>query len=85
MNIDVILRSPSSMHKWLSTGESRPFSEWLDAWQQQSLKEISTGKDPVELYRAQGRLEVINRILGLKQEVELYQTNVRTGKVQKIS
>ena len=84
MSIEILLKSPSAVHKWLSTGESKLFYEWLDGYQQSTIKELRTNKDVIELHRAQGRLEVINRIMGLKQEIENYQRGVRSGQVQKI-
>lgn len=84
MSIDVVLRNGTSVVKTLESGGGPQLMEWLSEWQKEVLKQIASGKDPIELYRAQGRLEVLNRISGLKQEIRNYQDGVRNGTLKKI-
>lgn len=82
MNIDILLKRSEATHKWLSSNTA--YAEWLLEWQKQVLKQLSSQTDTVEMYRAQGRLEVLNRLTGLKQEIEQYQKGVLSGRFKKI-
>jgi hypothetical protein len=83
--IDRVLKSPTTSKKWLASPDGSSIIEFLREWQASTVKALAAGKDPIEMYRAQGRLEVLNRILGLQAEITDYQDKVRTGKVQKIN
>ena len=82
MNIDILLKRSEATHKWLSTNTA--FTEWLFEWQRQVMKQLGSQNDAIEMYRAQGRLEVLNRLTGLKREIEEYQKGVLGGRFKKI-
>jgi hypothetical protein len=71
-NLDLILQNPESMKQWLSTGEAKVFTEWLKATVRGSQKALRESKDLIELYRAQGALELAERILALREQVNDY-------------
>lgn len=83
MNIDILLKRSEATHKWL--GANPNFMEWVLEWQKQVLKHLGSQNEPIEMYRAQGRLEVLNRLTGLKKELEEYQKGVLSGRFNKVT
>ena len=68
---DSLLSHHNQVIKWLAQPEAKPFLDFLVGWQEQetSLLRKASGE---ELYRVQGRSQVLERILGLKKELREY-------------
>ena len=70
--IDILLKHPDALRQWLSKGEGRAFEEWIKNWADAERKTLLESTDVVAIYRAQGALAVLNRILGLREEVNTF-------------
>ena len=53
----------------LETEDYQALQTWLKGWQDSAARRVRRGSDSVEIYRAQGELDVLDRILGLKEEL----------------
>jgi hypothetical protein len=65
----------SHRHKILTLQEFqeyKAFLEWLKGWQASASQRVRKGRDLVEVHRAQGELDVLERILGLEEELKEY-------------
>ena len=56
----------------LASEEGQVFLEWLRGWQVSANHRVRKGRDLIEIHRAQGELDVVERILGLEIELKEY-------------
>ena len=75
----------TASRKWLESTDGVPVLEFLQNWRNSVLRTLEEGSDPAELHRAQGRYQVLNRILGLADEIRAYQNRQHRGAVGKVS
>ena len=85
MNIDIVMQNATASRKWLESREGESVMAFLHMWHAQVLRAMQTESDPAELYRAQGRYQVLSRFLGLVDEVREYQNKQHRGAVGKVS
>jgi len=48
----------------------RGFREWLVELQRTEVKQLTTADEPRYVYRSQGRLDIINRLINMPDELE---------------
>lgn len=80
----ILGNQPNQTLSWLEDLRGGQFNdailEWFNAEEHRIVKE----KEPLEIYRAQGRLEVLGTLIELAASIRSYLDDVRTGKVEKI-
>lgn len=59
--------------------------EWLVGERDSCVKKLAKEKDPIEFYRIQGRLEMIDEILSIPEEIRKYHKDIESGKRQPLS
>lgn len=75
---------PNQTLSWLEDLRAGQFNDTLLEWFNVEERRLTKEKEPVELYRAQGRLEVLGTLIELAASIRSYLDDVRTGKVTKI-
>ena len=60
------------------------FNEYLTQYRNEVLDKLTKESDTTKFHRLQGNLEVINSLLELRGEVDLYIQGVSSGKMRKI-
>jgi pantothenate kinase len=45
------------------------YVRWLNSMQDQELRNLKSTNEPISVYRSQGRVEVLSRLLNLEQEL----------------
>jgi hypothetical protein len=63
---------------------SGQFSDAMLEWFNDEERKIVAEKDTIEIFRAQGRLQVLGTLIELPASIRSYLDDVRTGKVKKI-
>ena len=56
----------------LESEEGKSLLEWLKGWQVSAYQRVRKGRDPVTIHQAQGELDVLERLLGLEEELKNY-------------
>jgi hypothetical protein len=56
----------------LESEEGKDLLEWLKGWQVSAYQRVRKGRELVEIHQAQGELNVLERILGLEEELKKY-------------
>jgi hypothetical protein len=56
----------------------------LKHWRDKAYKDLRDSKDDIVVFRAQGTLDMLDKILGLPLEIKRYLDDVATGKRKKI-
>lgn len=64
-----IFDSPSSMLRWIDTPEGKVFFDYIDSMLEMSRERLERETEMVEIYRRQGRAEVLRNISGLREEL----------------
>ncbi len=82
--IDGVLRTGVTSKKWLEHKDGEAVHQFLTEWRDSVLRKLALGTGD-ELLRSQGRLEVLDRILNMPQEIRQYQDNVRNKKVEPVT
>jgi hypothetical protein len=59
-----------SVRRWLGMAEGKPYYLSLVAWRDQLRETLQNSKDEVEMYRTQGSLKILDRLLGLREELD---------------
>ena len=70
--IKLLYQAHNSLLEIVCSPRYLPLSNFLTQWQQEQEAVLGKSSDTAELYRAQGRLEVLRRLIGLKQELREY-------------
>lgn len=78
--LDIMLKKSEASLRWLSSKDSSALYEYLFNWKDAETRTLKTSRDDIEIRRAQGRLEVIDDLLKLKDEVLNYRKGVESGK-----
>jgi hypothetical protein len=77
-HIDELLSNPNSMRQWLTSGEGRKFAAWLKSLDESNNKRLRESSDTAELFRCQGRAEILAKMIGLPKIIEDF-INKKTG------
>ena len=56
----------------LESEEGKALLEWLKGWQVSAYQRVRKGRDLVSIHQAQGELDVLERIIGLEEELKGY-------------
>jgi hypothetical protein len=64
--------------------EGECYNEYLHDYRNEVLDKLTREYDSVRIHRLQGSLEVINNLLELRGEVDLYLKGVSNGSMKKI-
>ena len=56
----------------LESEEGKDLLEWLKGWQVSAYQRVRKGRDLVSIHQAQGELDVLERIIGLEEELKGY-------------
>lgn len=56
----------------LESEEGQALLEWLRGWQVSASLRVRKGRDLVSIHQAQGELDVLERMLGLEEELKSY-------------
>jgi hypothetical protein len=65
-NLDIILDKAPSMRAWFQDPRTKTFFEWLLAERQSPDRQLKEASDVHVMYRAQGEIARLDRILGLE-------------------
>jgi hypothetical protein len=68
----------------MGQGEGILYNDYLSQYRNEILDKLTRESDSTKFYRLQGSLEVINTLLDLRGEVDLYISSVASGKMRKI-
>jgi hypothetical protein len=68
MRSQLLYEDSIAIREWLSRSP-QSFRIWLQDLRESEVKQVSTADEPRYIHRSQGRLEIINRILGLSDEL----------------
>lgn len=82
--IDEILVRPSVTLAWLSSVEGKIFLDWTLGWLIDMQGNIEKVTDYAEIFRLQGKIEVLKRIVFLKDEIQKYQRDLIKGEVRQV-
>lgn len=80
-----LLTKASIVTGWFRREEAKPFIEYLEDWYAHAQKGLETAVAPHDLYRAQGEVLVLRRILDMRQDITAYQKDVAQGKVKPVT
>jgi hypothetical protein len=69
VNIDELMEHPESMRHWFLEPEGIMFFEWLLTLRKTFDKELRTASTEIVIYRAQGALDILDRMLSLPNKV----------------
>lgn len=64
-----VYEKSETVRRWLGMVEGKPYYLALVAWREQHRGRLQNTKDEVELYRSQGALEILDRLLNLREEL----------------
>lgn len=67
---DLVYEKSESVRRWLGMVEGKPYYLSLVTWRDQLRDVLQDSKDEVELYRAQGSLKILDRLLNLREELD---------------
>jgi len=67
--ITTLYEDAPATREWLSNAPSG-FKKWLEELRRDEIKQLKTQDEPRYLHRAQGRLDIIDRIIGLPAELQ---------------
>ena len=51
--------------------------KYFSSWLEEQEREVRSNSNTVELYRTQGRLEVLHKILSIQKELEEYEKKLK--------
>lgn len=66
---DTLYKEPQANLEWLRRAPST-FWAFLSELRDSEVRQLKNADEPRHIYRAQGRLEIIDRILGLQVELQ---------------
>lgn len=69
MSVLFDFKNPEAVRRWLGEPEGNEFMRHLIEWQEQKQKSLRTSEDLLKIGRFQGMLEVLDRILSLREEL----------------
>jgi hypothetical protein len=81
---DLLATSPTETLQWLEDPRGRAFNELAHEWADKAYRHLRGSKDDIEVFRAQGALEVLDKIFAMPEEIKLYLNDISTGKRKKI-
>ncbi len=58
-----------TVRRWLGMSEGKPYYNALREWQAQLRSQLQRTSVDIEVFRAQGALDVLDRLLGLREEL----------------
>ena len=61
--------NPERSLKWLGQPEAKDYFEWLTLMLETNESKLRTGSESFVMYRAQGAVEVLNKILSIKEDL----------------
>jgi hypothetical protein len=67
---DELYQRPEEVRYWLTTGSGKAFLRAMRDWKVQYEKQLKEENEPREVWRAQGAVKVLERILQLREEIE---------------
>ena len=76
---------PSRTLTWLEAREGQGFNEHLVELTERYSRKLRFSNDYIEIYRAQGALDVLQDILDLPDTIKEYLHDVSTGKRKRIN
>lgn len=66
----------------LESEEGKALLEWFKGWQVSAYHRVRKGRDLVDVHQAQGELDVLERVLGLEEELKAYGKRKLSAEVQ---
>ena len=78
----VIYDNAPKVDKWLREHDAEPFLEWARERQAHYLKDLKGTNMLEDIYRAQGALEILDYIVGLKNELADFLKRKSEGTLQ---
>ena len=82
--LDKLLAQAHRFRSWLGQPEAALFSEYLNDYRNETLSKLGNSDDSVELHRLQGALKVLDTIIELRGEMDMYIKGVSTGQMKRI-
>ena len=82
--LDRLLRNPTTFLRWLDEAEGDNFRSYLQDYRNEVLAGLVKEADTVEFHRLQGKMQVLDSILGLRGEMSRYIRGVSLGTMKKI-
>ena len=83
--LDRLLIVAHKFRAWLSQPEAACYNEYLADYRNEVLDKLTHESDSIQFYRLQGSLSVINTLLELRGEVDLYIKGVSSGTMRTIT
>ena len=62
-----IVECQHTVYRWLHMAEGQPFVRTMETWLEQEMMQLKSSRDPVDINRAQGRVEVLDKILSWRK------------------
>jgi hypothetical protein len=56
-----------TVRRWLHAVEAVPFMDAMEEWHNQEVHILKSARDPVDISRAQGKLEVLDKIINWRK------------------
>lgn len=66
---EFLLKRAITLLRWMDEPAGKYFMQGMMLWLGNLRHKMEKEKDPVEIYRYQGRIEVLNRIVGIREEL----------------
>jgi hypothetical protein len=82
--INDVLAHASSTLSWLDDPAGLPTLEMLRSWLEDDQKKLRKAESPMDIYRLQGSIAVLERIVFLKAEIRDYQKRLMSGEVKQV-
>src|SRR5271170_1791116 len=82
--LNKLLKGAHRFRGWLGLEEARSFNDYLSDYRNEVLDKLTKESDTTRIHRLQGNLEVINNLIELRGEVDLYIKGVSSGSMQEI-
>ncbi len=70
MSLERLFERARLVKTWLMEPEGKIFHEALRDYRHDKVKLLRTSKDSIDIYRAQGALEVLERLLSLRDDLD---------------
>jgi hypothetical protein len=83
--LDKLLVRAHQFRAWLGLPEGVCFNEYLNDYRNEILEKLTKEDDTTRIHRLQGSLEVLDSIIQLRGEMDVYIQGINSGKMRKIT
>jgi hypothetical protein len=66
---DPVFENQEASYRWLRMTEGKPYFKTLRQWRELKMRDLRGSRDPVDVHRAQGALEIIEKLINLPDEL----------------